>query len=142
MPRNALMIEISDDDLAVAAQKDKWGCAIVCAIQRKYPTALRVAVDEHTIRFSLPGEQTRYIFETPPEVREHVIKPFDQGQPIEPEWRQFTIDHAIEAKPMTHDSERAAKERNRIRRGRIQAQPTRNVNARTYGRFLDEEITP
>lgn len=142
MPRNALYVEISDDDLAVAAKQDKWGCAIVCALQRRYPNALRVAVDERHISLSMPDDDTRYTFETPAEVREHVIKPFDLGQPIDPEWRSFTIDHAIEAKPMTHNPERNRAERNRIRRKRpTQNQPTKNPNARSYGRFLDEEVS-
>lgn len=142
MPRNALLIEITDEDLAIAQQRDKWGCAIVCAIQRKYPNALRVAVDRDRIAFSLPDEDTRYVFETPADVREHVIKPFDLKQEIEPEWRQFTISHAIEAKPIMHNPERSRQERNRIRgkRQRIQNQPTANVNVRTYGRYLDEEV--
>lgn len=144
MPRNALYVEISDDDLAVAVKQDKWGCAIVCALQRRYPNALRVTVDEKHISLSMPDDDTRYTFETPVDVREHVIKPFDLGQPIDPEWRSFTIDHAIEAKPITHNADKSRKERNRIRRvrsSRVQTQPSQNPNVRTYGRFLDEEVS-
>jgi hypothetical protein len=133
MPRNALLVEITAEDEAYAQSQNQWACLIVCAIQRKYPTALRVKANEKEIAFSLPEDDTRYIFETPAEVREHVIKPFDLGEPIEEEYKTFTISHAIDARPITHDSSKRVTERNRRRRT---SPRTQNPNVRTYGRFL------
>jgi hypothetical protein len=140
LPRNALHVEITPEDEMYAQQKDKWACAIVRAIQRQLPEALRVTADVKTIRFSLPGEGhdgqgTRYIFETPREVINHVIRAFDTTGKIDPEFREFTLRHAIDAKPLTTGSRRrthASQERNRQRRTR-----SINPNVHTYGRFQD-----
>lgn len=75
-------IPVEDDDIAHGVKRDQWGCAIVRAIQKKYPGALRVRVNAQLIGFSL--DEIRYTYPTPPEAVEGIIKPFDQGGKAEP----------------------------------------------------------
>lgn len=148
MPRNALHVEILDEDLEWAVKQDQGNCAIVRAIQRKIPSALRVTVNKDTIRFSLPDEVSpdgtkgvRYIFETPRDVVNKVIRPFDEGKGIEAEARTFSLTHAIDARPIRHISDDQRRKHNeeeryrhrRNRTGRQRPSPQHH----TYGRFLD-----
>jgi hypothetical protein len=145
MPRNAVLVEINEEDERWARKQDKHACLIVRSIQRKIPDAIRVTADEHTIAFSLPDDTsggpngTRYTFKTPKEVVNHVIKPFDLGQPIDEEWRTFTLKDAVGAKPIIHDTgSRAISKRVHYRRNAKQRR-SRSTQVATYGRFADTE---
>lgn len=152
MSRNALLVEVTDEDLAWAVRQDRNNCAIVRAIQRKYPQALRVMVDTKTIAFTMPDEiapegtqGVRYVFETPKQVVNKVIRPFDEGKPLEAEALTFTVSHAIEAKPMQHRSAEQRTKINQSQRKNREVQRRigshRGSNAvKTYNRFLDAEV--
>lgn len=139
MPRNALLVEITPEDEQTAVEADQWNCLIVRAVQRKLPQALRVHANDKHIEFTLPEDGptgTRYVCDTPPEVIEHVIKPFDLKQPIADEWRTFSI-VAREAHPVQHNKHRATKNAWQRKRRAVRAQKSQNVRVHTYGRFID-----
>lgn len=73
---------VNDEDIANAVAADQWNCAIVCAIQRQVPDAMRVTANKKHIAYSV-GE-TRFIFPTPPDAVEKIIKPLDTGQEVKP----------------------------------------------------------
>jgi hypothetical protein len=137
--QKSLLVEIKDEDLAYARKKDRYNCAIVRAIQRAMPEALHVRADTKEIAFSLPSDDTRYFFQTPPEVVNKVIRPFDKGET--PEERTFILDHAQAAEPIKH-STRAELEQQRTRDRAAPRAPrarTRSGALRTVNRFLEYE---
>jgi hypothetical protein len=75
-------IQLNNEDIEHARKRDQYGCAIVRAIQRQYPEALRVRVNAKLVGFTI--KDIRYTYPTPPEAVEQIIKPFDQGKNIEP----------------------------------------------------------
>jgi hypothetical protein len=145
MPRNAVLVDITPEDERWAVVSNQHNCLIVRAIQRKIPEAIYVRADEKTIAFSLPDdttggpEGTRYTFKTPPEVVNHVIKPFDQGEPIDEEWRTFTLKDAVDAKPMQHRDRRIAGRNQRRRNPRQARDRSQNAAVSSYNRFIDTE---
>jgi hypothetical protein len=141
MPRRqkSLLVEIKDEDLCYARKQDRYNCAIVRAIQRALPEALHVRADTKEIAFSLPDDDTRYFFQTPPEVVANVIQPFDRGET--PEERTFILDHATAAEPITHRSrDSRVQARTQARR---QPRPPRTRTSsgavRTANRFMEWE---
>jgi hypothetical protein len=74
-PDYAVRVEESDIRQAIAA--DQFNCAIVCAIQRKFPEARRVIVNKKKIAFSV-GEY-RLVYPTPESAVETIIEPLDTG---------------------------------------------------------------
>lgn len=141
MPRNALLVEIDDEDLDWAERQNRYQCAIVRAIQRKIPTALRVTADVKHISFSLPEDDVRYTFDTPKDVVEKVIKPFDLGERPAVEDRSFVLSVG-DTKPIRHiDSAKRLTKNAAQRRQRNRDQRVRSVNpaVRTFNRFLDAE---
>lgn len=137
----SLVVDITDDDEKWARQRNRYNCAIVRAIQRTLPDALRVRADAKEIAFSLPQDDTRYYFRTPPEVVKNVIKPFDQGQPITD--RTFILEAAYAAEPIKHRSRTdMIAARDRARRNTT-APKTRSssVPVHQLNRFLDYVAT-
>lgn len=143
MPANkkkSLLVEITEADLLFAKKQDRYACAIVRAIQRAMPEALRVRADTKEIAFSLPDDGTRYYFQTPAEVVNNVIKPFDMGQ--QPIGQTFVLDRAYAVEPIQHST---AKQRQAIRDHRRTTPPraprtrTSSGNVRTANRFRDYE---
>ena len=140
-PKKSLLVEIKDEDLCYARKQDRYNCAIVRAIQRALPEALHVRADTEKIAFSLPDDDTRYYFETPREVVNNVIKPFDEGKI--PEERAFILDHAIAAEPITHGGRgQRAQDRQREREtrgGRAPRARTKSGAVHTANRFMEYE---
>jgi hypothetical protein len=138
MARNALLIEITDEDIQWAASQDRWNCAIVRSIQRKIPEALYVTADTKAIRFTLPNDGpagTRYEFEVTPEALA-VEKDFDLTGNVSSDHRTFSI-NAIAAVPMQHRKrDERIKERTRTRENRSRS---RNPVVRQTNRFLTAE---
>lgn len=139
--RNGVLVEIKPEDLTYAKRQDRYGCAIVRAIERRIPEATRVRADDKRIVMTIPDADsptgaTRYYFETPLEVVNHVIRPFDQGMDIDPEWMRFTLKEAIDARPMTRKKPGdKSKERDYHRKTRAKATHTEYKH---IGRFMDE----
>ena len=139
-----LAVDIKPEDIAYARTRDRWGCAIVLAIQRELPDALRVRADAQEIAFSLPGDDTRYHFDTPPDVRENIMRPFDQGQP--PSMMSFVLEAAQWAEPITHKNRaemiQARMATRRARRKNPPRADRASGAARTVNRFLDATRAP
>ncbi len=138
--KKSLLVEIKEEDLAYALKQNRYNCAIVRAIQRAMPEALHVRADTEQIAFSLPSDDTRYYFETPREVVNNVIEPFDKGKPLTE--RTFILQHAIAAEPIRHGTrEELDGQRNRDRRTQPRAPRARTKSGavHTVNRFLDFE---
>jgi len=103
-------IRVSADDIEHAKARDQHNCAIVRAIQRKYPEAIRVRANTEHIGFSI-GEE-RYTYPTPPEAIEAIIKPLDTGHIPEPATIRLRNG---KVKPVEHNTDRALVERKRWR---------------------------
>lgn len=137
--KKSLLVEIKDEDLCYARKRDRYNCAIVRAIQRAMPEALHVRADSKEIAFSLPQDDTRYYFQTPPEVVSKVILPFDKGET--PEERTFILDHAYSAEPIKHTTrDQRVEQRNRDRKApRPPRARTSSGAVRTANRFMEFE---
>lgn len=77
-------LPVTQEDIDHAVARDQFNCAIVRAIQRKYPEAVRVRANSKHIGFSLPAEDNRYTYPTPPAAVDRIIKPLDRNEPPEP----------------------------------------------------------
>lgn len=75
-------VRVNQDDIDHAIRRDQHNCAIVRAIQRTYPDAIRVRANTEHVGFTI-GE-ARYTYPTPPEAVEAIIKPLDTGDVPEP----------------------------------------------------------
>lgn len=73
---------VTEDDITHGRARNQWGCAVVRAIQRKHPDALRVRVNAKLIGFTI--DEVRYTYPTPPEAVEGILKPLDTGGTPEP----------------------------------------------------------
>ncbi|HEV2352688.1 MAG TPA: hypothetical protein VGR89_00455 [Puia sp.] len=128
-------IRVQQDDIDHARQRDQWGCAIVRAIQRTFPDAIRVRVNAKLTGYSI-GE-TRYTFPTPPEAVEAIIKPFDQGKPVEPTTIKL---RAGKMKDVQHADNRVLQQkrsvkRNEVYKERSDREKQMSTNYREYERF-------
>lgn len=127
-------VRVTEEDIKTAVAANQFNCAIVCAIQRRYPKAKRVRVNKDTIAFSI-GEE-RFLYPTPPAAVESIIEPLDTGGKPEPGLVRLKggLVREVEHK----DDEWIANERLR-RRGVIQDRITKhldNAQGRSeYGRF-------
>lgn len=121
-------IEITKGDIELAKQRDRWGCAIVRAIQRQYPDATRVRVDTQAVAFTI-GER-RYVAPTPDEAITKIIKPLDEGKRVRPTTIKLTD---VESMPKQHaDPERIREGRHYSRTHEDNRTETeRNCNRRT-----------
>jgi len=97
-------IPVEADDVEHGVRRDQWGCAIVRAIQKKYPSATRVRVNAKITGFTI-GE-IRYTYPTPPEAIEGIIKPFDQGKTEQIEPMTLRL-RAGKMREVSHSDERA-----------------------------------
>jgi hypothetical protein len=138
MKKKSLLVEVKNEDYAYARKQDRYGCAIVRAIQRTLPQALHVRADVKEIAFSLPEDDTRYYFQTPPDSIKNVIEPLDRGET--PEEYTFILDHATAAEPIKHKSrDERITDRTRSRRARPPRARTSSGNVHTANRFMDYE---
>jgi hypothetical protein len=136
--KKSLLVEVKDEDYVYARKQDRYGCAIVRAIQRILPEALHARADTKEIAFSLPDDDTRYYFQTPPEVVSNVIEPFDRGE--KPREYTFILEQAYAAEPIQHRSRgQRAEDRTRQRRHRAPRARTRSGAVHTANRFMDYE---
>ena len=137
--KKSLLVQILDEDVAYAKQQDRYACAIVRAIQRVLPQALRVRADTKEIAFSLPEDETRYYFQTPEDVIKKVIEPFDKTGNV-PEYT-FVLERASAAEPIRHlnAAQRAATRNKRRHETRPPRVRTSSGNVRTANRFRDYE---
>jgi hypothetical protein len=71
-------VKVTQKDIDHGVKRNQWACAIVRAIQRQYPDAIRVRVNAKLVGFTI--DETRFTFPTPPSAVEAIIKPFDQGK--------------------------------------------------------------
>jgi hypothetical protein len=141
MPRNALLIDLDQSDLAWASGQNRYACLIVRAIQRKLPEAIRVTADAKHITFTIPedGEDgIRYVCDTERPIVDNIIEPFDNGKitklaDIPEDYRTFSI-VAREAIPVQH---RGSPVRRAAARRRSARPRTQSHRVRTYNRFLD-----
>jgi hypothetical protein len=77
------VIEVTEDIITNATQGDSSHCMIADAIAAQIPGAKNVSVDLATIRWSDRKKGERYVFLTPPDAQDALVR-FDQGQPVEP----------------------------------------------------------
>ncbi|SRR5258708_5227819 len=131
----SLVVDINDEDERFARQQNRYNCVIVRAIQRALPDALRVSANTKEIAFSLPQDDTRYYFQTPPEVVKNIIEPFDKHQPIT--GRTFILTSAYAAEPMIHRNREAVIAQRNARRTRAPQTRSRSVPLHRLNRFLD-----
>jgi hypothetical protein len=145
MPRNALLIDFDQSDVAWASGQNRYACLIVRAIQRKLPEAIRVTADAKHITFTIPedGEDgIRYVCDTERPIVDNIIEPFDKGKitkltDIPEDYRSFSI-VAREAIPVQHKASPAHRAAARESARRRSARPrTQSQLVRTYNRFLD-----
>lgn len=127
------------EDEAFARTQDRYNCLIVRCIQRQIPDATRVMVDNKHIAFSLERDDTRYTFITPPEVVENIIKPFDRGEPITPNFT-FTLQNPISAEPVHHRTQEERQKARQVKRNTRKPPTTKNVAVRHLNRFMDVEV--
>jgi hypothetical protein len=73
-----LRFEITKENYERAITANSGGCLVADAFQEKYPQFSNVKVDAATVRFSDKEHGVRYIYLTPPSVRD-VLLYFDQG---------------------------------------------------------------
>lgn len=135
-----LAVTIQPEDIAWAEAQNSGRCAIVRAIQRELPDAVRVIANTKIIAFSLDTEDYRYTFPTPQEAIDNIIKPFDLGQTIEP-GTSFTLVNPTSAEPRQHRDKatlRQYRQNTRVKRGRPSAS-TKNVKVSALNRFKDAE---
>lgn len=110
------VVPILQEDIDHGKQRDQWGCAIVRAIQRKFPDSMRVRANAKLIGFTI-GE-ARYTYPTPKSAVEQIIKPFDRGEEIQPTVLRLTggkvkdaIHSDIKAREVMRNNKRDRKNR-------------------------------
>jgi hypothetical protein len=132
-------IPVDPDDIEHAVARDQFGCAIVRAIQRKYPDAVRVRVNTQLVGFSI-GEQ-RYTYPTPPEAVEAIIKPLDTGGKPEPIVVKL---RGGKVKDVEHNTDRSTLNRNNVHNREVRSERKRSgrqdqmsTQYHEYNRFAD-----
>jgi hypothetical protein len=132
-------IPVDPDDIEHAVARDQFGCAIVRAIQRRYPDAVRVRVNAELIGFSI-GEQ-RYTYPTPPEAVEAIIKPLDTGGKPEPIVVRL---RGGKVKDVEHNTDRTTLNRANVHNREIRSERKRSgrqdqmsTQYHEYNRFAD-----
>lgn len=113
---SGLRLPVLQEDIDYAIPANQYNCAVVRAIQRRFPTALRVVVNSKNIAFTIPEDDMRYRYKTPPVVVDKIIKPLDQFKTPQP--MVVTLKNG-EARLCDHDSQqrqtRRIAERDRMR---------------------------
>lgn len=133
-PSEIHSIDILEEDIYYAQRQNRWGCAIVRAIQRQRPEATYVRVDSEEIAFSENGHRT--YFSTPKSAIEKIIKPFDEGKEVKP--TRIKLSSPVEVRPvqkMTPEKRIELRQATRVRQSREQAAP--RDNTRKHNRFCD-----
>lgn len=128
-------IRYTEEDIKEAIAGDQYDCAVSCAIQRRYPAARRIMVNEKTIAFSIDEE--RFVYPTPEPTIEQVIKPFDRGEVVEPGIVRLTGGivkpvHHVDKDKQVAEARRRARE---IKRRGTAPEPEHKSTSRDYGRF-------
>jgi hypothetical protein len=90
-------IKVENEDFVNAVAGDRYNCALVWAIRRQFPDALRVSVNTDHVAFSI--DETRYVYPTTEHIVETVIKPLDQGGECKPV--TVTLSNGV-TKPVRH----------------------------------------
>jgi hypothetical protein len=111
-----IKVNITEDLIARATQRDSRHCMIAEAIKAEHPHFRNITVDLATIRWTNPRTQKRYICLTPNEGRNALVK-FDQGAPVEP----FSM--SVKAIQVTPAAVKAPDGKTRHRRGRARVKP-------------------
>jgi hypothetical protein len=107
-------IKVETEDFINAVKGDRYNCAMVWAIRRKYPDARRVMADVKTVAFSR-GEQ-RFVYPATDDIVENVIKPLDTGGEVKPCIVRLSDGYV---KPVNHRSEDALERQNKSVRTRV-----------------------
>jgi hypothetical protein len=76
-------VEVTQDLIDHAIQRDSSHCVVADALKANMPNASRVSVDLQTVRYTDTKRGKRYTYLTPP-VCQRVLLDFDQGNLIEP----------------------------------------------------------
>ena len=97
------VVRVNEDDIRHAIARDQHNCALVRAIQRTYPDAVRVRSNSEHVGFTI-GE-ARYTFPTPQEAIDAVLKPLDTGGTPEPVTVRL---RGGKVAPVQHAADRAA----------------------------------
>lgn len=124
------------EDETYARTQNRYNCLIVRCIQRTIPDAMRVLVDSKHISFSLERDDTRYTFITPPEVVENIIKPFDRGEPVTPNF-SFTLTDPVSAEPVHHRTQEERQAARQTKQRGARAGRSQNVAVSHLNRFMD-----
>lgn len=129
------VLNVNRDDIAWAKRQDRWGCAIVRAIQREHPEALFVRADKEVIAYSEFGH--RYEHTTPDDAIEKIIKPLDEGKDIEP--FSFVLPPATvrEVTKITPEKKRQLRQIDRDRTSVEKAARKAGNRTRTANRFCE-----
>jgi hypothetical protein len=77
-------IAVTPDDVAFAIAQDSYNCAIVRAVQRQFPDAVYVRATTKVIAWSDEVTDERYVYPTPVNAVEQIIKPLDTGEEVKP----------------------------------------------------------
>lgn len=133
-----LAITITPEDIAWGEAQNSGRCAIVRAIQREVPDAVRVIANTKNIAFSLERDDYRYTFDTPEEAIENIIKPFDLGLPVTP-GTSFSLVNPTSAEPRQHRDAATRQTHRQNQRLNRRTTSTKNVKVSSINRFKDVE---
>lgn len=127
-------VNVEQEDIDGAVPRNQYQCAIVRAIQRQYPQAIRVTVNSNKIGFTI--REDRFVYPTPPEAVEAIIKPLDTGGTPHPITLQLRGGVVKDVQASAPSSEQARIQHRDYER-KVAADRKRKMTNRsaTYGRF-------
>lgn len=91
-----MRIHISQELIDTAVRRDSRHCMIADGIKEAIPGAQYILVDLQSIRYSMPGEQKRYLHLTPLKAQRALIE-FDRGKKVKP--FSFTLPPVFSSRP-------------------------------------------
>lgn len=129
-------IDVEQQDIDEAVPRDQYQCAIVLAIQRRYPEALRVTVNAKQIAFSI--REDRFVYPTPAEAIEAIIKPLDTGgtpEPVTIKLRGGIVKDVQTSAPSSEETRRDQRLTKRQKVGRQKRDPRPHNRKSEWNRF-------
>lgn len=129
-------IEVEQQDIDNAIPRDQYQCAIVMAIQRRYPDAIRVTVNAKHIAFSI--REDRFVYPTPQEAIDAVIKPLDTGgkpEPVVIKLRGGVVKEVQASAPSTDETRRNQRAQSRTKTARQKRDPKPHNRKSEWERF-------
>lgn len=92
-----MKIHVAPKQIDTSCRRDSHHCMIADAVKVAIPDAQFILVDVQSIRYSIPGRQTRYCHLTPLSAQKAIIA-FDRGKKVAP--FSFTLPPVFSSRPM------------------------------------------